>query len=363
MEPISARTGAARRAQIASGLSRDPSLGAGWDSLGTAYRLLMNWEGSVAPPNLGPPPAGLRYYQAVGSFGQALVANPDGEVALANLLQLYQFRGAPGIGPRYGGKSRSPVARQPARSEAERQALREQRAEMLALRVRLRKQVEAAREDLKQFAAEHPQPLEQARHAMGLGLYRSALRLLEDNRAAWQTDVSMRLGFAVLQLESGRVAEASDELRLLEIPARQSGLGNWREPSVVPLTLQGDHERAIAILREGRDEAVRGMVGGLLATLPPKGGGDRGRIWPLDALSTAFGGWALGAGYDLDLDGRVLLGVVLLETGRCAEAAEMFKEVAYGNGNLESRGVSNFLLRMTTGVNSEDVPLLFEPEP
>jgi hypothetical protein len=130
---------------------------------------------------------------------------------------------------------------------------------------------------------------------------------------------------------------------------------------VIPLTLQGDHVRAIAILREGRDEAVRGMVGGLLATLPPKGGGERGRLWPLDALSTAFG--ALGAGYDLDLDGRVLLGVVLLEAGQCAEAAEMFKEVAYGNGNMESRGVSNFLLRMTTGVNSEEVPLLFEPEP
>jgi tetratricopeptide (TPR) repeat protein len=347
--------------KLHAGLSRDPNLGAGWDSLGTAYRLLMNWEGSVAPPNLGPPPAGLRYYQAVGAFGQALVANPDGEVALANLLQLHQFAGRQELALDTAERVEALLRGKGARSEAERQALREQRAEMLALRVRLRKQVDAAREDLKQFAAEHPEPLEQARRAMGLGLYRSALRLLEDNRAAWQTDVSMRLGYAVLLMEAGRVAEASDELRLLEIPARQSGLGNWREPSVIPLTLQGDHVRAIAILREGRDEAVRGMVGGLLATLPPKGGGERGRLWPLDALSTAFG--ALGAGYDLDLDGRVLLGVVLLEAGQCAEAAEMFKEVAYGNGNMESRGVSNFLLRMTTGVNSEEVPLLFEPEP
>lgn len=347
--------------KLQAGLSRDPSLGAGWDSLGTAYRLLMNWEGSIVPRNLGPPPAGLRYYQAVGAFGQALVADPRGEVALANLLQLYQYAGRLELALDAAERIEALLKSKGSASAAERQAFREQRAEMLSLRVRLKKQVDSAREDLQQFSAENTQPLDQVQRAIGLGLYRTALTLLEGNRAEWQANLPLRLTYAVLLLETGRVSEASDELRQLEIPARQSGLENWREPSVIPLTLQGDNERAIALLLEGLEQSRQGMVGGVLAALPPRGGGERGRLWPLDALSAAF--VTLGAGYELDLENRNLAGVLLLEAGRGAEATEMFKTVAWGDGTLESRGLANFLLRMTTGVNSEEIPLLFEPEP
>jgi tetratricopeptide (TPR) repeat protein len=347
--------------KLQAGLTRDPSLAAGWDSLGTAYRLLMNWEGSIVPRNLGPAPAGLRYYQAVGAFGQALVADPRGEVALANLLQLYQFAGRLELAVDAAERIEALLRAKGGRTAEERQALREQRAEMLSLRVRIRKQVDSARDDLKQFSAENPKPLDQIQRAIGLGLYRTALELMEANRAEWQANLTFRLTYAVMLLEAGRASEASDELRQLEIPARQSGIDNWREPSLVALTLQGDYERAISILAEGREQSRQGMIGGLLASLPPRGGGERGRLWPLDALSTAY--LALVDGYELDLENRNLAGVLLLEAGRNAEAAAMFKEVAWGDGRFEGRGLANFLLRMTTGINSEEVPLLFEPEP
>ena len=353
---------AIRGLQLAqAGLASDPKSPEAWSTLGTGQRLMINWEGTIAPSNLGPEPANVRYYLAVAAFRQALVASPELESARSNLMQLYQFASRPELALREAQALTDLLQTKQRSSRVLREVLREPLAELFALRGQISKVVNAAKEELKQFSADTPDPLAQVQRATQLGLFVTSVDLLEQSRDKWASNLPIRALYAVLLLELGRIEEAGNELQQLQLPSDQAGLTSYREPLVVTYLAQGDYDRALAILLESVDKLERSTLTGLLQTLPPKGNSPRGRNWPLDGLSISFA--ALGPGDSLVSEARMWAGAVALESGKPGEAVDLLRPVAYGFGRPDTRGLAGFYLQLLTGENAEAIPLLFEPDP
>jgi tetratricopeptide (TPR) repeat protein len=353
---------AVRGLQLAqAGLARDPESPDAWAAVGTGERLMINWEGTIAPSNLGPEPANVRYYLAVAAFRQALVARPDLESAISSLMQLYQYASRPELALREAQTLAELLQTRQRSSRTMRDALREPLAELFSLRGQISRVVDAAREELKQFSADNPDPLAQVQRATQLGLFVTSVELLEQSRDKWVANLSMRALYAVLLLELGRIEEAGNELQQLQLPADQAGLTSYREPLVVTYLAQGDYDRALQMLRESVDTLERSTLTGLLQTLPPKGSSPQRRGWPLDGLSLSFA--ALGPGDSAVSDARMWAGAVALEAGKPADAVNFLRPVAYGFGRPDTRGLAGFYLQLLTGENAEAIPVLFEPDP
>lgn len=342
-----------------AGVTANPDSPEAWTALGTGYRLMMNWENTIAPSNIGPPPANARYYQAVAAFRQALVGDPDSDVARNNLLQLYQFAQRPDLALGEITAIMESLQRRRGTLGIPREALREMLAEMTALRTRLKQAVEGAEKDFNKFAESNQDPIDRCQIAARLGLYAKALELLEASREKWVTNLSVRSLYAGLLLEAGRVEDALTELQQLQLPADQAGFTSYREPLAIGLLMQADYDRALAMLHEGIDSFRKQTIGGLMQSLTPRGSGS-GVAWPIEGLSVSFA--TLGPGANLDDDSRLWAGAIELEAGRPAEAITDLRPVAYGFGNPEIRGLAGFYLQLLTGENAELIPVLFEPE-
>lgn len=343
-----------------AGVTAAPDSPEAWTALGTGHRLMMNWENTIAPSNLGPPPANARYYLAIAAFRQALVGDPDSDLAHNNLLQLYQFAQRPDLALAEIVDLIASLQRRRGSLNIPREALREVLAEMTAIRSRLKQAVDASHAEYDKFAQTNQDPIALAQVAARMGLYLQAMETLEATREKWIGNLSMRVFYSFLLLESGRIEEAATELQQIQLPADQAGVTSYREPLIITFLCQGDYDRALALLNEGITTLRRTAYGSLLQSLAPRASAS-GVVWPVEGLSVSFA--ALGPGAFLEDDARMWAGAIALEAGRPAEAVSELRPVAYGFGHPETRGLAGFYLQFLTGENAEAVPILFAPDP
>lgn len=341
-EPTALALVAIRKAQV--GLASEPDCAAGYIALGQAYQLLANWEAQNALNGQRPIYEGMRYLQAVTSFNQSLVGDPENRMAHQSLALLYRGAGRPELAFEHyetlqrlwaddADPSTDPGMLEPI-IERLRSALAEAEAELAK-------------------APPGPEGLSQ-RIAIALdrGCILEVLKEIEGESVAMNGDFPVQRLRILLLLEAGRVSEASDLAQRFVEPARLAGQTDWAPVTALTSLPDANYKQAIDELRDDADGMLRSGFQRLLLMLPPR----TGRLplpWPLDATQAAQN-W----NYSLQSTAasRYMEAALLsLEAGQVSPAEEYFREVLRVDPESIDRPLAAYYLTQMTGKNEIDV--------
>lgn len=352
-----------RKAQ--AGLTTAPDCAEGYLALGRAYWLLARWE-SFAIGNPNPPREGLRYYQAVASFNQALVADPKLHAAHVDAYNLYEAAGKADLALRELELLNDAMESAPEGSEEE-QAERDQ---MFRREDYFHKMMEALDAELANLTQQGAGPAQLALFAFQQrGCVLKALEQLDRNPEVLENMDVKRLRVLLL-MESGRAEEAYIETGMLEEIARQGGNAQgWTELTALASLANADYLRAVQLWTDSADQIDRMSLQRLLAGIAPTPGNPQSPQppWPIPLTEAAAMYFAQRPQLVSSLRRQVAL--VELEAGGLEKAQRNFRALLKANPESPARPLAAVYLYQLTGEEidplppSERIPILFEDEP
>ena len=298
---------AIRKAQ--EGLQDDPDSHWGYMVLGEAYGVLSKWEATLAQNASRTQTSGLRYFQAMASFNQALVSSPEDGPAHQQLASLY------------GQANRSDLE---LRHQKELLRLIEADPEidaelMLAVESRVReleKRVAQAEERDLQYQQQQRPPFDRAMELAQQGFVLQAIEVLDREAEARTGNLSAEQLRIILQIEAGRAEEAHENAERFAAPAQESRMQSWEDPVAFANLPNADYPRAQSLWTQKIEQASKGAITGLLYGMIPRPQGLMG--WPLGATTSAAT-WAFTRPETI-CETRINLALIYLEEGNLASA-------------------------------------------
>lgn len=352
-----------RKAQ--AGLATAPDCAEGYLALGRAYWLLGRWE-SFAIGNPNPLRDGLRYFQAVASFNQALVANPALQAARLDAYQMYEAAGKADLAMRELEFINRAMAALPEGSEEE----LAERDQMLRREEYFHKMMEALEIELAQLTQQGYGPAQLALFAyQQRGCVLKALEQLDRNPEVLEQMDVKRLRVLLL-IESGRAEEAYIETGMLEEVARQGGNAQgWTELTAIASLANADYLRAVQLWSDSADTIDRISLQRLLAGIAPSPANPQSPQPPWPTTVTEAAAMYFTQRPQLVSSMRRQVAMVELEAGGLEKAQRNFRAMLQANPETPARPLAAFYLQQITGEEidplppSERIPILFEEEP
>ncbi|MCY2964378.1 MAG: hypothetical protein NT069_12200, partial [Planctomycetota bacterium] len=336
---------AIRKAQ--EGLQDDPDSYWGYLVLGEAYSLLSKWDASIAQNPSRTPYSGLRYFQAVAAFNQALTASPDNVEAHQQLASLY------------GQANRIDLELRHQEALFDRlNPIEDIDAEqLLTIETRIRdltKKRDAAKEQEAKGEDQGRPPFDRAIELAQKGFVLGALEILDrvsESRAGNLSAEQLRI---FLQLEAGRVEEAHENGERFAQPAQESRVPNWQEPVAFVNLPNADYPRAQTLWSGKSEEATKESLNNLLSSLVPRPAGLNG--WPL-ATTSSTANWIFERP-EVICESKLNLALIYLEEGNLASAQRELEQALAANPETANR---NLIAHYLTELRGTDVDI--EPYP
>jgi tetratricopeptide (TPR) repeat protein len=346
---------AVRKAQ--EGLQDDPDSFWGYRVLGEAYAVLGLWEANYSTAPSRAATGGLRYFQSIAAFNQALVAEPEaldvhellaGQYARANRIDLEL---------RHQQKMYDILKPLEAEIDAE---------QMLSLEGRIRelkKKVAAADEADLQYQQQGLKPLERAIQLAQQGFVLKAVAALTEESEQRTGNLGAEQLRIVFQQEAGQVEEAYMNAETFAPAAQESRQSNWQDPVAFANLAHADYPRAQTLWSTKADDVTRNALWSLLTSSVPRPAGLDG--WPV-ATARSTASWYLQRP-EVICDARLSIALILLEQGQLASAQREFEQALAANPESPSRNLILYYLGQLRGSEeglddfppSQTVPGLF----
>ncbi|MEZ6035607.1 MAG: tetratricopeptide repeat protein [Planctomycetaceae bacterium] len=352
--------------QLNAVLSQSSADARAYRLLGSAYASLARLEKIVAGTINETRFARMRYLQAIMALRQALVMDPDDELAWGELLSMYRERERTDLASealdrhhalleqRYGNSVNQQV----------RAALFEQSERQRDYQ----EMIGENRKSLNEFLEKQSVPERDAERIQQLvaivaeldrgGFVLAALQLLDEKRDLVGQSPQASVLHGQLMLEAGRIEEAYDLLRMTAERARQQPdamMGaEWHFPAAVSQLAISDNESACETLAGHLKEldAMKSMAepyAGSLMSLPMVADGNTMMnapvpLWPLRHIS------ALSPAMELLPAARIevmfMLAMIRLEQSDLKSAQELLRQVVSESAESNYRGLAFVYLAM-----------------
>ena len=348
-----------RKAQ--EGLGAAPNCTEGYHALAQGYWLLARWDAAILQ-NPALQREGLRYFQAVASINQALVADPAAFGAHIAAFQLYEAAGKPDLALQ---ELEIILEMQSRAGNAPGQQIVNQENTKKMIE-QLNKVTAALDDELLIVTQRGGGALQLAQHAYQRGFVRKALQHLERNQETMEPSLDAKRLKVVLLMECGRAEDAYIEAGLLEELARRGGVQNWAELCAITSLANSDYARAIQFWSSEADQIEQSGLARLVLSALPRGGSVQ-PPWPVGQTAAAFEYLFQRPSQVGFLRQQVAL--VEMEGGERQKAIRNFRDLLRTNPETPARPLAVHYMKQLTGEEidplppSERIPVLFEPEP
>jgi len=297
--------------------------------LGEAYAVLGQWEANYSSAPSRQPNGGLRYFQSIAAFNQALVAMPD---ALdVHQLLASQYARANRIDLELRHQQAMYRLLKPLEAEIDAE-------EMLSLEGRVReleKKVAAAEEADLQYQQQGLKPLERAIQLARQGFVLKAIAALTAESEQRTGNLGAEQLRIVFQQEAGMIEEAYLNAETFAPAAQESRQSNWQDPVAFANLAHADYPRAQTLWSTKADDVTRTALYGLLTSSIPRPVGLEG--WPL-ATTRSSASWFLQRP-EVICDARLSIALILLEQGQLASAQRELEQALETNPESPSRNL------------------------
>jgi tetratricopeptide (TPR) repeat protein len=352
---------AIRKAQ--SGLTKNPDCSEGYRVLGRSYLLLSNLDSMYLLNDPQLQFTGLRYFQAVQSLNQALVANPDDYETHRLLALTYQEAGRFELAKQELTACLAILAREKNPSE-------DQLAEQVQFdRVldQIGNQVQQLEDDLAQATAGGITSVQSASFAMQRGFPLRALRILDENADLLVGDVAAHQMRITYLLEAGRAQEAFESAAILAEAPQQKTDSQWESIAAMTHLAQGDYDTAIRMLSRARDDLEQNTLARVMEGLVPRASsGQPQTAWPVSAVLN--GREVLPQGVSQASQFSLSIALIHVEQGMLGTAARSLRSALESHPNTAARPMLAYYLYLLTGEEidvlppMESIPVLFEED-
>lgn len=343
-----------------AGLSKDPDAITGYIALGQAYDLLAQVEAAAARNGSRPARTGMRYLQAVASYNQALLGDPDNLTAHQQLATLYYEAGKRDLAMRHLEALDEVLSADPEGNAEDLLKLGEQIGQ-------LKKGLEAIDDEVAQRAAAETNPYVLATAYAQRGCTLRALKELERGSSQTTGNPAAEQLRIYLLIEAGRVEEAHAAAELFAESAQQAGLTDWASIVAMASLPNADYNAAADRLLSAVEQTERSSLISLtlgLAFHPLQQG-----PWPLSTTQMAVDYLYRRPATVASM--KMSAALVYLEEGQLSLAERLFREVLATDPDSSDRGLVAFYIgELTDGKEeidlerfSERIPELFAPEP
>ncbi len=356
-----------RRLNLA--LNQSSSHARAYRLLGLAYARLGELEQMVGGPKLGDRIKRMRYLQAVMSFRQSLVTEPDDEMAWSELFRLYSERNRIDLAgdaidhllPLLEDKYLDSESPQIQASLSEQQGIRRN----------YRDQIRDNQKRMDEYIEKQETPEEEddrisqlvalATEIDNVGFGVAALKLLDDDQEPVSRNPLGVVRRGQLMLEAGRLEEAHQALTMMAEPARQQPEmmtgADWQFPTVVSQLAISDLTSAYDTwstqLRElDRVMSLQEPYIGSLMSLPLLADANIMvnapiPVWPLRHLSELSVGMEVLPASRAEI--MFLLAMIRLEEANLKSALSLLKAVISEGGESSYRVIATAYLVMLDG--------------
>ena len=329
-----------------AGLSKDPDAVAGYLALGEAYDFLSQLEYTVSR-GVRQQRNGVRYLQAVASFNQALVGEPDNASAHKALVKLYgEARRIDLVLEHLLALDKQMSANPEAYTEDDLLNTGKQIGQ-------LEKMLKSFADQINQQAGNDPHPLALAQGFLQQGCLLRALQEFERAGAQVEGNPQLEQLRITLLLEVGRVDEAFEAAGRFVQMAQKQGLADTGEIMAVACLPQAEYDAATERWLTAAAEVERRVLQKLVLTLPPRLI-DSNAPWPISTTRVAaeyfFQSPETVAGMKLNV------ALAYLEYGEIKLAEQFFHEVLAGCPDTQNRPlVAYYIYQMTDGQEQIDM--------
>ncbi len=344
---------ALREAQ--KGLDEDPTSAEGYVELGNAYRYLAFWnQGSLMGMKQWQG-QGMRFFQSMMAYNQALAADPDNLTAHSRLFEYYSSPGflRVDLALRELEALETMMSRKPNATEAEQQQLKQ----LGEMREKMSVHVEQLSAELDKAAKDNADPLQLAQIAsQRYNCPLAALEQLEKSPEFVATNPNAKLFYLTMLLESGRIEDAYQTAMEIEYEqnATQNQLPNWRSLVVAAYLANAEYEKAQELWKaEGQQIEMNGFRSAL-STLPPRVIPNSPQPWPIPTINSAYQ-------YFSSRDSRLTslnldIAYALLESGQCEAAGKQFQRTLEDSPDSSARHLIGFYLAQINQEMIDPVP-------
>ncbi len=354
---------AIRQAQL--GLDEDPFSAEGYVQLGEAYRFLAHWHQGRLLGRQQWQGSGVRFFQAVAAYNQALVADPNNSVAHSRLWEFYNSPGFARID--LALRELTALNALMKKKANPTQTDLNQLKQIEPMVAQLQQAVQKIRANVDQAAANGADTLQQA--SIASQQFRCPLIALE--RLELRPDVvvnnpAAQLLQLKLLLEVGRMEEAYALAGLIEQRIGENSGQKWRMTVAATYLANAEFEKARKLWEAQQAESEQMAVAKLLNGLAPRIVEHSQMPWPLSATLAAYEYEVqqptITSSIDLDI------AFSYLETGQVEEATKLMKQILKKSPNSTARNLVTFYLTKMTGelidpvMPRNRVPVLFAPE-
>ncbi len=337
------------------GLVRDPNNAHAFRQLGAAYRALHDFEKTLCPDA-----SILRYYQTVHAYNQALIIEPDNQLAHMALMDMYiQFDKKDLALRELHATEELLAANDPGGEQAE--SFDQQYG---ALRDLYESELSEVREQLDKNPDKEKNWFATAQRLSQLGFSALALETLEsvDPSELVQNLQAQRMQ-AILLMEVGRADEALQVIRQIELIITgyseseedfdESRLGSieWRAVAALVHLANAGYAESLDLWNEEIKLRDRKRLTGLVQTLPlaqppaPLIGNER-IIWPIQHTAAVEDLVYRHAGESGALLWNIAIGH--LEVGNLQQAERYFRKVLEADPNTQFATLVQFYLYLLT---------------
>lgn len=341
-----------------AGLVNDPDAAAGYLALGQAYQILAESEAAHALNNSRSPYSGTRYTQAVASYNQALVADPDNQTAHFALATMYQRAQRPELALRHIEELERLLSK-------DRSIGRDDVAALSETGARLRGMLAAYDGELAQAPGGDAGLQQRVSYSLSRGCVLRALEDLDAQAAMMAGNPSSERLRILLLLEAGRIDEAYEAAQRFAEVAARTRVPEWAHVVALTYLTEANYKMAVELWTSDVEQIQHSALNNVLMTLAPK---SSTAPWPLGTLQS--GSELLYNAPENVATHNMEIALVLLEAGQLKMAEESFRDVLTAEPETPYRPLVAYYLYQLTGKDdvdllppSEMIPILFAPEP
>jgi tetratricopeptide (TPR) repeat protein len=343
-----------------AGLSKDPDAVAGYLALGEAYDFLSQLEYSVSR-GVRQPRNGVRYLQAVASFNQALVGDPDNSAAHKSLVKLY------GEAHRLDLVLRHLLVLDQQMSAHPESYMEDDLLNTGKQISQYEKMLKSHEDEINQRAGSNPHPLALFEGYLQRGCLLRALQELDRAGAQVAGNPQLEQMRVSLLLETGRVDDAFEAASRFVQMAQKSGLADSGEIMAVACLPQAEYEIATDRWLASAAEVERRALQKLALTLPPRFI-DPNAPWPISTTRVATEYFFQSPETVAAM--KVNVALAYLEFGETKLAEQFFHDALAGCPDTQNRSlIAYYIYELTDGKEEIDlvpptdrVSELFAPE-
>ncbi|MBT6156674.1 MAG: hypothetical protein HOL01_05585 [Planctomycetaceae bacterium] len=331
-------------------LAENPESPEAFRVLGNAYAFLSKLEASiVGGENYD---SSRRYRQTIAAYNQAIQIDPDRAAVQIGLFLVYSNNKVYGNDSKKLQLARRALQRFEESTDFESnksEAAQAQQTGILQTQLQLTTEVET---QLKQIddeiakasaGAEGVDMFRIAQFAYGKGCVLRAIELLEQDPTSISERPDVRLFYAMLLHEAGRVQEAADILQSIEGIASQVELPlGWQSLAAWASLANGNYEGAVS-LWSSADEMARQQIQPLLVPLAANGPSISWTALQSQVVANSIGGVGVAAAR-IQFD----IGLTHLEAGQFKQAAKCFRNVVKLDPTSGNRRLAEFYYFLLT---------------